>query len=191
MFRLILRTWSSKKNGFARTKIILGIGVFIIVAVILSFFPKMISNKVELDSVTERESLTPEADKVMSQVSTAETDEAADLFDTEVLRGNDSYYISSGERLSMSQSEMDKFRVRPKFSDGYQATGDEIWWQRDDSLLIKLGLQNKDIIKSVNGTKIQNIGNLVEAIYWGVSKPRIDIEIERNDKPLVVTYIVE
>ena len=189
MLQLILHTWSGKKRGFARTKVVYVIGVFVIVVVLLSLFPKMVSNKVELDSEKEREYLDPEADNIMNQVSSADADEIADSSD--VGGGNASNYILSGKRISLAKDEMKNVRFRPIFKDGYQVTGLEIRRLSGDNVLTKLGLQKNDIIKSVNGKAIQNVGDLENVIFWEVTKPRIDVEIERNNESLRVTYIVE
>jgi type II secretory pathway component PulC len=109
----------------------------------------------------------------------------------EVSRGNYLFFITSGERLSLAKNENERFRVRPRFVDDYQAMGVEIWWIRDDCLLIKLGLQKNDIIKSINGKTIRNVGDLLDTILYESSKPRIDMEVLRNSEPLAVSYIVK
>jgi membrane-associated protease RseP (regulator of RpoE activity) len=189
MLRLILHTWSGEKKGFARTKIVFGIGLFILIAVLLSLFPGMVSNKVELDSKTEREVLNPEADDAIKS-SDADVDAIIDSSDAGAAGGNIANHILYGKRISLSKDEMRNTRLRPIFRGEFQAIGLEIWRLGDGNVLQKLGLQKNDIIKTINGSLIQNAGDLENAIIWGVTKPRIDVEIERNNELLVVTYIV-
>ena len=197
MLQLTLHTWSGKKKGFARTKVIFWIGVFVIIAVLLSLFPNMVSNTVELDTVKEREDLNDETDNVMNQESSADADADADAYAIEDLpeagesSGNASNNILYGERISLTKDELKYIRFRPIFKGDYQVIGLEIRRLGYNNVLTKLGLQQRDIIKSINGKKIQNVGDLESIIFWEVSKPRMDVEIERNNESLVVTYIVE
>jgi S1-C subfamily serine protease len=280
---------SDKKNGFARTKIIFGLGIVVVIAGILSF-SHVTSNKAELPQDNEviraeagRETnppASPDADKTADLFNIAKEAESSDnrdsvetggkkspvnenlldgYFDTNsfrirpkfvgdnsvgievqwirsdsvlrklgVLKGDviksingmpiksieDCKYASNsllngfrgsleiiredslimliiGERLSILPNERERFGVRPKFEGDFQAKGVEIWRLRDDCVLAKLGLQKKDIIKIIEDTAIQNVGDLVNSIYRGIRKPSFDIKIVRNNEPLAVIYVVE
>jgi|GEM_PF-5487281 len=191
MLQLILHTWSGKKRGFARTKVIYGIGLFVIIAVLLSMFPNMVSNKVELDSGIESEDFSPEVNNAMNQASSADVDATEDSSDAGASEESASNYIVYGERISLAKDEMRIPRFRPIFRSDYHPMGLQIRLIGKNNVLTKLGLQQNDIIKSINGTMIQNAGDLENSIFWGVSKPRMDIEIERNNESLTVTYIVK
>jgi S1-C subfamily serine protease len=111
------------------------------------------------------------------------------------LSENDSFVNIQGKRLQLAPHEMSKFRGRPKFDvkSDYQTIGIELLSLKDDSILVKLGLKQKDVIKSFNDVKITNLINLEEVFYlWyhNVKAPtdEIKIEIIRDNKPVVITY---
>ncbi|MCL1875177.1 MAG: hypothetical protein FWF87_02825 [Synergistaceae bacterium] len=113
-------------------------------------------------------------------------------FTAQIIRGDSSIQLIYGESLYMAQNETEKFRLRQKFeSNGYQPKWVEIFRLRDDSVLVKLGLQKNDIIKSFNGFSIIYAEDLINSVNRAMRKSSFDIEIVRNNEPLAVIYIVK
>lgn len=94
-------------------------------------------------------------------------------------------------RLLMNPfDEMNKFRLRPKFN-GDEAMGIEVEWIREDSILGSLGVIESDIIRSVNGIPINNMGDVANAINSLMNGTRFDVEVVRGDAPTMLTYVVK
>jgi general secretion pathway protein C len=80
-------------------------------------------------------------------------------------------------------------RIVPAFKDG-QAQGFKLFSIRPDSLYTKIGIQNGDVIKRINGNDINSPEKALEIYSKLRDASRIDIEIERNGNPLRKTYNV-
>jgi len=93
------------------------------------------------------------------------------------------------ELLMNPFDEMKKFRIRPKF-DGYESIGLEIQWIQNDSLLGKLGVLKNDVVKSVNGIPMKNMGDIANAINSLMNGSRFDVEVVRGNAPINLTYVV-
>jgi len=167
----ILCMWSGKKSGFTRTKIIFVIGVLALVAVILVFYPKMISNNVELNSGSKLENVQPINETV-----------SAEIVSEDSLPLNRE---TTEEELRESFAELEKFWFRPIFSEDEQI-GIEIQWIQDESILGKLGVLKGDMIKSVNGFSIKNIADLLNAINSFSNGERIDLEVSRENASIYI-----
>ena len=102
-----------------------------------------------------------------------------------------------GQRLSMAPRELAKFKSRPKFDSDkeYQTIGVELFTIENDSVLLKLGLQKNDIVKTFNGVTTSGLVELAGALYELQMNPgrynEIKIEIIRDNKHLTVTYYVD
>jgi general secretion pathway protein C len=80
-------------------------------------------------------------------------------------------------------------RIVPAFKDG-QAQGFKLFSIRPDSLYTKIGIQNGDVIKRINGNDINSPEKALEIYSRLRDASRIDIEIERNGAGLRKTYNV-
>ena len=80
-------------------------------------------------------------------------------------------------------------RIVPAFKDG-QAQGFKLFSIRPDSLYTKIGIQNGDVIRRINGNDINSPEKALEIYSKLRDASRIDIEIERNGTPLRKTYNV-
>jgi hypothetical protein len=85
--------------------------------------------------------------------------------------------------------EMKRFRMRPKF-EGSEPIGIEIQWIQNDSILGKLGVQKGDVLKSVNGIPMKNMGDITNAINSLMNGTRFDVEVLRGNAPTNLTYLV-
>ncbi|MCL2767383.1 MAG: PDZ domain-containing protein [Synergistaceae bacterium] len=85
--------------------------------------------------------------------------------------------------------EMKKFRIRPKF-EGTESLGIEVQWIQNDSILAKLGVAKNDVIKSVNGIPIKNMGDIANAINSLMNGSRFDVAVTRGNAPIDLSYVV-
>jgi len=104
-----------------------------------------------------------------------------------------------GKRIFIGENEYEKFTCRPRINSEYQHTGAEIVSLHDDSALAKLGIQRRDVITSLNGSKITGLLDLLAAMYSNVDSLNfisqnkvLKFEIVRDGKPISIIYnIVE
>jgi general secretion pathway protein C len=101
----------------------------------------------------------------------------------EVPRGEIEKTLSNLNEVAMQA------RIVPHFKDG-QAQGFKLFSIRPDSLYTKIGIQNGDVIKRINGNDINSPEKALEIYSKLRDASRIDIEIERNGTALRKTYNV-
>jgi type II secretory pathway component PulC len=89
------------------------------------------------------------------------------------------------ELLMNPLAEVGKMRLTP--SDN----GMRIMGMRDDSLFSKLGMSPGDVIKSVNGIGISDVGNVSNVISSMMSGTRLDFQVEREGEPVKLGYAVK
>jgi general secretion pathway protein C len=80
-------------------------------------------------------------------------------------------------------------RIVPAFKDG-QAQGFKLFSIRPDSIYSKIGVQNGDVIRRINGFELNSPEKALEVYSKLKEASRIEIEIERNGAPLRKTYNV-
>ena len=85
--------------------------------------------------------------------------------------------------------EMKRVRIRPK-SVGNDPIGLEAQWIQNDSLLTKLGVQKGDVLQSINGIPIKNMGDITNAISSLMNSNRFDVEMLRGDSSVNLLYAV-
>jgi general secretion pathway protein C len=78
-------------------------------------------------------------------------------------------------------------RIVPAFKDG-QAQGFKLFSIRPDSLYTKIGIQNGDVIRRINGYDLNSPEKALEIYSKLKEANRIDIQIERNGAVLNKTY---
>jgi type II secretion system protein C len=86
--------------------------------------------------------------------------------------------------------EMNKFRMRPKF-DGGEAQGVEVQWLHNSSVLASLGVQKGDVVQSVNGVEIKNMGDVVNVVNSLMSSNTFDVQVIRNGKQEMLNYNIK
>ena len=59
---------------------------------------------------------------------------------------------------------------------------------KSDSIFDRLGFQKGDLLKTINGVSIGDPGTLLTALRRVKDEPRVNLEIERNNKPLTLAY---
>ena len=80
-------------------------------------------------------------------------------------------------------------RIVPAFKDG-AAQGFKLFSIRPDSIYTKIGVQNGDVIKRINGLEMNSPEKALEIYSKLKDSARIDIEIERNGAAVRKTYNV-
>jgi general secretion pathway protein C len=80
-------------------------------------------------------------------------------------------------------------RIVPAFKDGV-AQGFKLFSIRPDSIYTKIGIQNGDVIKRINGYDLNSPEKALEIYSKLKEASRIDIEVERNGSVLRKTYNV-
>lgn len=80
-------------------------------------------------------------------------------------------------------------RIVPAFKDG-QAQGFKLFSIRPDSIYTKIGIQNGDVIKRINGYDLNSPEKALEIYSKLKEASRIDIEVERNGAAVRKTYNV-
>jgi general secretion pathway protein C len=80
-------------------------------------------------------------------------------------------------------------RIVPAFKDGV-AQGFKLFSIRPDSIYTKIGIQNGDVIRRINGYDLNSPEKALEIYSKLKEASRIDIEVERNGAVLQKTYNV-
>lgn len=80
-------------------------------------------------------------------------------------------------------------RIVPAFKDGV-ATGFKLFSIRPDSLYSKIGIQNGDVVRRINGYEINSPDKALEIYAKLKESARIEIEIDRNGQTQRKTYNV-
>ncbi len=80
-------------------------------------------------------------------------------------------------------------RIVPAFKDGV-AQGFKLFSIRPDSIYTKIGIQNGDVIKRINGLDMNSPEKALEIYSKLKDSSRIDIEVERNGAAVRKTYNV-
>lgn len=80
-------------------------------------------------------------------------------------------------------------RIVPAFQDGV-AKGFKLFSIRPDSIYTKIGIQNGDVIRRINGFDLNSPEKALEVYSKLKEANRIDIEVERNGSVLRKTYNV-
>lgn len=86
--------------------------------------------------------------------------------------------------------EMKKFRLRPKF-DGEKALGVEVQWMDNASFLNALGVEKGDVIQTVNGLQIQNMGDVVNVINSLMGGSNFDVKVLRQGQAMDLNYNIK
>lgn len=86
--------------------------------------------------------------------------------------------------------EMKKFRLRPKF-DGDRALGVEVQWMDRNSFLESVGVEKGDVIQSVNGLEIRNMGDVVNVINSLMGGSAFDVQVLRDGTPVSLKYNIK
>jgi general secretion pathway protein C len=80
-------------------------------------------------------------------------------------------------------------RIVPAFKDG-QAQGFKLFSIRPDSIYSKIGVQNGDVIKRINGFELNSPEKALEVYAKLKEASRIEIELERNGSSIRKNYTI-
>jgi len=85
--------------------------------------------------------------------------------------------------------ELKKVRLRATFKDD-EPLGMQVQWIANDSILKELGVQKGDIVSSVNGIPMNNMGDISNAINSLMDGSRFDVEVLRDGEQVPLSYVV-
>ncbi len=106
--------------------------------------------------------------------------------------GENEYEVQRSE-IDNTLSDLNKVamqaRIVPAFKDG-QAQGFKVFSIRPDSIYSRIGVQNGDVIRRINGFEMNSPEKALEVYSKLKDSSRIDIELERNGTPVKKTYNV-
>lgn len=85
--------------------------------------------------------------------------------------------------------ELKKVRLRATFQDD-DPLGMQVQWIANDSILKELGVQKGDIVSSVNGIPMNNMGDISNAINSLMGGTRFDVEVLRDGETVPLSYVV-
>ena len=104
--------------------------------------------------------------------------------------GADHYEVSR-EELNKTLGNLNEVamqaRIVPAFKDGV-ATGFKLFSIRPDSIYSKIGIQNGDVIRRINGFEINSPDKALEAYTKLKEAGHIEIEVERNGSTINKQY---
>lgn len=106
--------------------------------------------------------------------------------------GPQSYEVSRKDldiALANPNELMMQARVIPAIRDGVPQ-GFKMFSIRQDSLYSRIGLQNGDVLRRINGLSLDSVERGLEAYQKMRESPRLELDIERNGQPLRLTYSV-
>lgn len=86
--------------------------------------------------------------------------------------------------------ELKRIRLIPKFVDG-TPVGIEVANIMDGSVLKELGVEKGDVVKSVNGVVIRNMGDVANAINSLMGGSRFEVSVGRGDQDVMLNYVVK
>lgn len=104
--------------------------------------------------------------------------------------GENSYDVDRGEvdkTLSNLNQVAMQARIVPAFKDGV-AQGFKLFSIRPNSIYSKIGVQNGDVIKRINGLDLNSPEKALEVYTKLKDSNRIDLELERNGTTIRKTY---
>lgn len=106
---------------------------------------------------------------------------------------DDSHYEVPRAEIDKTLSNLNdvamQARIVPAFKDGV-AQGFKLFSIRPDSIYTKIGIQNGDVIRRINGYDLNSPEKALEIYSKLKEASRIDIEVERNGAVLQKTYNV-
>ncbi len=82
---------------------------------------------------------------------------------------------------------MSAVRITPYLKDG-NPVGFQVRHLKRDNLLAQLGVRNGDVIKSINGIPIRNVGDVMNTIQSLMNSPSISVEVERGGSTVNLSY---
>lgn len=104
--------------------------------------------------------------------------------------GSDHYEVSR-EELNKTLGNLNEVamqaRIVPAFKDGV-ATGFKLFSIRPDSIYSKIGIQNGDVIRRINGFEINSPDKALEAYTKLKEASHIEIDVERNGSTVTKQY---
>lgn len=112
----------------------------------------------------------------------------------EIEKIDDNNYVIPRDEIDKQLSNLNAIatqaRIVPSFKNG-QANGFKVFSIRPNSLYQKIGVQNGDVIRRINGFEINSPEKALEVYSKLKESSRIEIELERRGKPVTKNYTIK
>jgi general secretion pathway protein C len=112
----------------------------------------------------------------------------ADAFFTKI---DDSTWLVSADKASDMVSNIDQYAgqiIAFQHREQGEAAGFKIRHLKDGNDFEKLGLKNNDIIKRVNGLEVNDLTDVLKAVYQLSDETEFTVEVERGEATQDLTY---
>jgi general secretion pathway protein C len=104
--------------------------------------------------------------------------------------GEDSWLLSA-DKVTDMVSNIDQYVgqvIAYQHREGGKPAGFRIRHLKEGNDFEKMGIQNKDIIKKVNGLEVNNLTDVVKAVYQLSDDTTFTVEVERGSQPKELNY---
>lgn len=106
-----------------------------------------------------------------------------------ITRNGDTVEVTSKRTLEL-ECLSTAARIVPSFKDG-KAQGFKVFSMRPNSLLAQIGLQNGDVVKTINGRELSSPDQALETYAALRSAKKFELAVERRGAPLTLTVILK
>ena len=104
--------------------------------------------------------------------------------------GEDSWLLSA-DKVTDMVSNMDQYVgqvIAYQHREGGKSAGFRIRHLKEGNDFEKMGIENNDIIKKVNGIEVSNLSAVVKAVYQLSDDTNFTVEVERGNQPKELNY---
>ncbi|MBI5015430.1 MAG: PDZ domain-containing protein [Deltaproteobacteria bacterium] len=112
-----------------------------------------------------------------------------------VRRVSDDRWVVDAREVDQLRSNMGavmtQVRVVPNFGEGGQPDGFKVFAIRPGSLFARIGLQNGDVIRRINGIDMQAPDQALAAYQQLQNETTINVEVVRQNQSKTLTYVIQ
>jgi len=124
----------------------------------------------------------------------ASSTQPASNSDAKIEQVDENNYVIAREEIDKQLANLNSLatqaRIVPSFKNG-TANGFKLFSIRPGSLYSKIGIQNGDVIRRINGYEINSPEKALEIYSKLKESSKIEIELERRGKPVSKTYTIQ
>ena len=111
--------------------------------------------------------------------------------ETFVKKVGEASWLLSADKVTDMVSNIDQYVgqvIAYQHREGGKPAGFRIRHLKEGNDFEKMGIQNKDIIKKVNGLEVSNLKDVVKAVYQLSDDTTFTVEVERGNQPKELNY---
>lgn len=138
--------------------------------------------------LNESATLTRKDQTVVLTLSQGDYASSTDPFIKKV--GEDSWMLSA-DKVTDMVSNMDQYVgqvIAYQHREGGKSAGFRIRHLKEGNDFEKMGIENNDIIKKVNGIEVSDLSNVIKAVYQLSDDTSFTVEVERGKQPKELNY---